>query len=154
MSHVLDAGVRVASASPLLATHTFPRLPSATGAVVGDVKTTASPMRFGLLSAVVTALVAVGSTTGATFLAVNAVDEMQKLVSPPPPSPRYAHNRKHPHLRDCHSQRVSAVCSPQSTSCTAVTSGAAASPAEPALATLATGKDAANSNPFTQDLQT
>jgi hypothetical protein len=157
MSHVLDAGVRVASTSPLLATHTFPKLPAATGAVVGDVKTTASPMRFGLLSAVVTALVAGGSTTGAMFLAVNAVDEMQKLVSPPPPSPRYAHSRKHPHLRDSHSQHspcVSGVCSPQSAPTAAGSPTPASASSTARRASLSTGKDATNSNPFTHYIQT
>jgi hypothetical protein len=59
---------------------------NATGATVGDAEREPLPqlMRFGLVGAILTALVGAGGTVGSTFLAGAAFDEAQNRIRPPP----------------------------------------------------------------------
>lgn len=84
------------SFTPLLASTVVVAPSHPTNATVGDVNDAdvlPHTMKFGLLGALMVAVVGAGGTIGSTFLLNAAIDESVKLVSPPPPQPRCAHRR-------------------------------------------------------------
>tara|TARA_B100001057_G_scaffold350445_1_gene351940 strand:- start:639 stop:962 length:324 start_codon:yes stop_codon:yes gene_type:complete len=84
--------MRIQSAQPLLAVEPITRSfrnsgisAFATGAIVGDVEPTpALPMRFGVLGALFTAIVASAGTVGLTLLGNAFYDEVPRLIISPP----------------------------------------------------------------------
>jgi len=115
------------SFKPLLASTTVVgNLP--TNATIGDVTNEdvlPHTMRFGLIGALMVAVVGAGGTVGSTFLLNAAFEESLKLVSPPPPQPRCAHPRTctRTHEPRAHDALVGALFCSQPSSGPTVASG-------------------------------
>jgi hypothetical protein len=82
---------KVISSTPARAQalHVYSAQLSATGNTVGDAERGGAPltMRFGIVGAVLTAIVGAGGTVGMGFLMDRAFDEAVTKIRPPPPSP-------------------------------------------------------------------